>query len=396
MSKGVKIPVSQLMVGITIKLPLSWTQHPFLFNQFEIETTAQIEIVKSLNLTYVYLIAGRELINATQNVPIVAVVEKTPEEHAEEQLASLRKSLRISQNRFQKCAFECRTAFSKVSAEPERAFRSTAGLVEVLMDHIKETPTPNLALVSSVDEAGINEHCVSVAVLSMMLGSVVKCSDDELRDIAMGALLHDVGKQKVPDAIRRKKTNLSEHEINFLKMHPKFGYDLMTKQDIFPETVLDIVLHHHEAADGSGHPDGLKGDAIALTTQIVALVDDFESILRVKGRSPQVALGYLFKNRTAKHSPALISAFVKALGIYPPGTLVQLTNGQVAKVLVTTSVVKQPHVFACDINGDNSAFRFLIEEDIAIEKVIKADELSHAAEKALDPMKAISFYFSSL
>ncbi|PKH55864.1 phosphohydrolase [Shewanella sp. Choline-02u-19] len=397
MSKGVKLPLSQLIVGLTIKLPLSWTNHPFVFNQFEIETGAQIELIKSLNISYVYLIAGKELITTTAAQPVATVVEQSAEDYAKEQLSSLRKSLRISQQRFQKCGVECRTAFSKMSAEPEGAYRAAATLVESLMDHIKETPIPCLALVNSGEDSAITEHGVSVAVLSMMLGHLLDCTNSELRDMAMGALFHDLGKLKVPDVIRRKKSNLSDHEVNFLKMHPKFGYDMMTKQNLFPEAVLDIVLHHHEWADGSGYPDGLKGSAIALSTQIVALANDFELLLKGgEGRSPQVALGYLFKKRVGKHAPSLISALVKVLGIYPPGTLVLLSNAQVAKVLVTTPLVKQPHVLACDENGENTTLRYLIKENISIERVVKIDELSKTALTKLDPSADISFYFSPL
>ena len=397
MSKDVEIPLSQLSTGLTIKLPLSWTQHPFLFNQFEIESQSQIELIKSLNIAYVLLIAGQPKAMSTEQQSTVMPVEKTAEQLAQEKLASLRKSIRVSQQRFQKNAVECRSAFSKVAAEPEGAYRAAATLVEAMMDHIKETATPHLALVNSSEEGAITEHGVSIAVLSMMLGNALSCSDSELRDLAMGAIFHDIGKRKVPDVIRRKKNNLSDHEINFLKMHPKFGYDMLTKQDLFPKAVLDIVLHHHEWADGSGYPDGLKVNKLPLTTQIVALANDFEQLLKFgEGRSPQVALGYLFKNRAGKHAPELISTLVKVLGIYPPGTLVQLSNGQIAKVQITTEVVKQPHVLACDENGDRLSLRYLQEEQITITKVIKLEELTAGAIKALDPTADISFYFSSL
>ena len=397
MSKDVRIPLSKLCIGLTIKLPLSWTQHPFLFNQFEIENQSQIELIKSLNITYVYLITGKALLASTQEQQIEVIVEKSAEEFAQERLASLRKSIRMSQQRFQKNGLECRSAFSKIAAEPEGAYRSAATLVESMMDHIKETSTPHLALVNSNEDDSGTEHGVSIAVLSMMLGCSLGCTDSELRDIAMGSVFHDIGKRKVPDIIRRKKTNLSDHEVNFLKMHPKFGFDMMSKQDLFPKAVLDIVLHHHEWADGSGYPDRLKGAQIPLTTQIVALANDFEQLLKFgNGRSPQVALGYLFKNRAGKHAAALISALVKVLGIYPPGTLVQLSNGQIAKVLITTETVKQPHVLACDENGDNTVLRYLVEEGILISKVLKVDELGTGALKALDPSADISFYFSSM
>ncbi|GIU28355.1 DUF3391 domain-containing protein [Shewanella schlegeliana] len=398
MSKAaeLQIPLSELKVGMTVKLPLSWTDHPFLFNQIEIEKPAHIELIKTLNVSYVTLLGGRELLTDE----VVAEVEEsppTPEQLAEDAKVLVRKSIRLGQQRFTKGASDCRATFSKLGADPQGAYRSAATLVEELMDHLKETDSPHLALVNPGEDISVNQHGVSIAVLSMMIGQALSLNHSQLRDIAMGSLFHDIGKLKVPDVIRRKKNNLSDHEVNFLNMHPNFGYDMLEKLGLFSNEALDIVLHHHEWVDGSGYPHGLKGKQIALTTQVVSLVNDFERLLRGgEGRSPQVALGYLFKNRAGKHEAELISTLVKVLGIYPPGTMVQLSDGDVAKVMVTTSQVQKPIVWSCTLDGQNARLRFLAEESEDIIGVLKPDELSSSALKTLDGKSTVSFYFSSL
>ncbi|WP_108946823.1 HD-GYP domain-containing protein [Shewanella halifaxensis] len=391
----VKVPLSDLKVGMVVKLPLSWTNHPFLFNRIEIESPSHIELIRTLDVAYVYLISGIELLPKKVQSATVAP-SLTPQQLAQEEKAQLRKSLRQGQQRFTKAANDCRGAFAKLGADPQGAYRSAATLVEELMDHLKETETPYLACVDAGIDISINQHGVSIAVLAMMIAQSLRMNHSQLRDIAMGALFHDIGKQKVPDIIRRKKTNLSDHEINFLNMHPQFGYNMLEKSALFPPKVLDIVLHHHEWIDGSGYPHKLQGKQIAVETQVVSLANDFERLLRGEGRSPQVALGYLFKHRVQKHDSALISALVKVLGIYPPGTLVELTNGDVAKVMVTTSEFKKPIIHCCNIDGQHSELKFLQQEDLEIKGVIKLEQLSTAAKRVLDASSPVSFYFSTL
>ncbi|MGS0680889.1 HD-GYP domain-containing protein [Shewanella sp. 125m-7] len=398
MSKAaeVQIPLSELKVGMTVKLPLSWTNHPFLFNRVEIEKLAHIELIKTLNVPYVYLLSGVELLSK-KAAPVKAEIVASAEDIAAEYSALVRKSIRIGQQRFTKGASDCRAAFTKLGSDPQGAYRSAATLVEELMDHLKETDTPQLTLVNAGDDISVNQHGVSIAVLSMMIGQALELTHSQLRDIAMGALFHDIGKQKVPDIIRRKKGQLSEHETNFLNMHPQFGYNMLDKLGLFPQAVLDSILHHHEWIDGSGYPHGLKGNQISLLTQVVSLANDFEGVLRAgEARSPQIALGYLFKNRVDKHDAVLISTLVNVLGIYPPGTLVTLSCGEIAKVMVTTSQVKKPIVWSCNIDGQNGTLRFLAEEEYEITGVIKIEELCSAVVKTLDATSPVSFYFSTL
>ncbi|MCL1147627.1 HD domain-containing phosphohydrolase [Shewanella sp. 10N.261.52.F9] len=392
----VKIPLSALKVGMVVKLPLSWTNHPFLFNRIEIEKNAHIELIKTLNVTFVYLISGEELL-PEQTIVEKTIIAPTVEELAKETKNLVRRSIRLGQQRFTKGANDCRSSFSKLGSDPQGAYRSAATLVEELMDHLKETETPYLSFVNAGQDISVNQHGLSVAVIAMMIGQALGLEHTQLRDIAMGALFHDIGKQKVPDIIRRKKTHLSDHEVNFLNMHPKFGYDMLDKAGLFPAKVLDILLHHHEWIDGSGYPHGLKGKQITIETQVVSLANDFERLLRGgEARSPQVALGYLFKNRVDKHDPAMIATLVKVLGIYPPGTLVSLSSGDVAKVMVTTSAVKKPIVLSCNDDGLEPELRFLQDESVEIVSVIKVEQLSAAAIKALDAKSPVSFYFSTL
>ena len=395
-AEQIHLPLSKLQIGLTVKLPLSWKNHPFLFNRVEIKQEAQIELIKSLGVPYVILLSGHELLPEE----VEEVVEQEVKQVVKEVdlKALVRKSLRLSQQRFVQCVGESRTAFSKVGSDPEGAYRSSVTLVEEMLDHMLEIDTPFLALVSAGEsDASVTQHGISVAVVALMIAKAMDMSKSDMRDIALGCLYHDIGKLRVPDIIRRKKGPLNEHETNFLKKHPNFGYETLNKSGLYNQTVLNIVLHHHEFIDGTGYPDGLKGNKIPMVTQVVSLANDYDRQLWTESnRSPQVALGYLFKNRAGKHSKALIAVLVKILGIYPPGTLVELSDQSVGKVMMTTKEVKQPQVWACKPDGSEASLRFLTKEKVLVEKVLKLEDLSDGAMKALQADMGISFYFSGV
>lgn len=388
-----KIPVSQMVLGLTVKLPLSWTSHPFFRSKVKLEKQVQIEMIKGLDLSYVYVIEGHDLL------PQIAEPEdiELPEEVVDEEIdyrPLAKKSMRVSQQHFLKSVNDSRTVFGKIVSDPEGAYREAATLVEDLVDHLYESETPHLTLVGSGEtDISVTQHGISVAVISMLIAHTLSLTKSEVRDIALGSLFHDIGKLKVPETIRRKRGELTDHESNFLKMHPNFGYDILNRTGLFPEAMLDIVLHHHEFIDGSGFPNHLTEAKILQTTQIVSLANSYEILLH-QHQSPQIALAILFKTQSSKHSNNLISVLVKILGIYPPGTIVRLTDDNIAKVMMTTTDVKQPHVWSCHDSGSEPSFRFLIDEDVQIKEVIKLEDLSEGAIKTLQANSPISFYFN--
>lgn len=392
-----KLLLSEIQLGMRVKLPLSWTNHPFLFNRVDISSAAQIEMIRGLGVPYVFLLSelnrGSETVREDKDVE--DEIEVSPERDLK---ADTRKAIRLSQKRFLENVNNCRSVLGKIVSDPEGAYRLSAALVEDLLSHLQEVEKPFLTLVGMDDnDVSVSQHGVSVAVLAMMMGHALDLSPRELRDIALGSLLHDIGKLKVPDVIRRKRSALTTHESNYLQMHPNFAYDMLNRSGLFPKEVLHIVLHHHEFIDGSGFPDGLTDHKTPIITQIVSLANDYDQQLSGQQiSSPQVALGYLFKNRATKHAESLIAILVKILGIYPPGTIVKLSDGCIAKVMMTSKEVSQPQVWACKEDGSEPSLRFLSDEGVTVQKVIKAEELSEGAIRTLQVDKGVSFYFSSL
>ncbi len=202
----VHLPLAKLQIGLTIKLPLSWKNHPFLFNRVQIKEEVQIELIKSLGVPYVILLSGHELLpeeEESSNESEEEVEQQTPEVDIK---MEVRKSLRLSQQRFIKSVNDTRTAFSKTGSDPEGAYRSSAAIVEEMLEHMSEVELPELALVSAGEsDSSITQHGISVAVVALMIAKTMNLNMSDMRDIALGCLYHDIGKLKVPDTIRRKR-----------------------------------------------------------------------------------------------------------------------------------------------------------------------------------------------
>ncbi len=354
---------------------------------------AEIELINSLDITYVTVIDGHHLLANDEDVKEVVVEEVVAEFDIQ---GAIKKSVHSSQQRFNKAASDLRPAFSKVISDAEVSYRESATVVEQLMTHLNESKQPEIVFVTSVDkEPSITQHSVSVAVLAMMMANSIGLSHSELRDLALGCVFHDVGKLKIPDAIRRKRTDLTTVEVNYMKTHPNLGYEMLDRSGLFPASVLDIVLHHHEFLDGSGYPNKLTEIKIPKLTQIAALANDYAGLLMKTG-SPQVALGTLFKTRMGKHSKDLIQVLVKVLGIYPPGSIVKLSDGKIAKVMMTSPESKQPHVYSCNDRGGEATFRCLTDEDVTIIETIKIESLSEKLISTLQANSPVCFYISHI
>ncbi|OPY56633.1 MAG: Cyclic di-GMP phosphodiesterase response regulator RpfG [Pelotomaculum sp. PtaU1.Bin035] len=177
-------------------------------------------------------------------------------------------------------------------------------------------------------------HSVNVCILALMTGITLGYSRGELAVLGMGALLHDLGKIKVPDEILIKPGSLTEKEWVMMKRHTVEGYWLIHDAGNIGELQAIIALQHHENYDGSGYPLGLKGDKIHEYAQVVAIADKFDAITadRVyrKAFPPHEAYemcsasgNYFFKEHIAK-------AFMYNIAAYPAGTIVELNNGMVA------------------------------------------------------------------
>ena len=145
-------------------------------------------------------------------------------------------------------------------------------------NHLEEIAT-SLAGAIDAKDPYTKGHSTSVSRYSEALARAVNLPEDEIQQIALGALLHDVGKIGIPENVLRKTSNLSDDEWNIMKQHPVIGAEKVLKPNPVLRELIPIVKYHHERIDGKGYPEGLKGDEIPLAARIVAIADTFHALV---------------------------------------------------------------------------------------------------------------------
>jgi putative nucleotidyltransferase with HDIG domain len=210
-------------------------------------------------------------------------------------------------------------------------------LVETMVDSVFSNQNALLPLAGlKRHDSYTFEHSVSVCALMVAFARGLELPRELIREIALGALLHDVGKAKVPAAILNKPARLTEAEFAQMKAHVVQSVILLQNTPGISETALKVAGQHHERYDGTGYPHQLKGESISLYGQMAAIVDVYDAISsdRVyhKGMAPSDALKKLLEWSEHHFEPKLVHSFIRAIGIYPSGSLVRLESGRLAVV----------------------------------------------------------------
>lgn len=180
-------------------------------------------------------------------------------------------------------------------------------------------------------------HSLNVSVLSLVIGVAMKFDKKELYKLGLSGLLHDIGKVFIPDSILNKPEKLTEDELKLIQQHSEKGYRYLKDAFDLPIKTCLGVKCHHEYYDGTGYPNGLKGDDIFIYGRIIAVADVFDALTsdRVyrKALSPSEAIEYLMGNSGIMFDPKIVKIFLEKVAPYPVGTTVKLSNGSVGVVM---------------------------------------------------------------
>ncbi|WP_092333256.1 HD-GYP domain-containing protein [Desulfosporosinus hippei] len=179
-------------------------------------------------------------------------------------------------------------------------------------------------------------HSVNVAILATLIGMQIGFAGQTLRDLTLGALLHDIGKGSIPPEILNKPSELTSKELEIIKKHPLIGEEMLKEADLSAE-VLSIIRHHHERWNGHGYPDGVSQQAITLSAQVVAVSDVFDALISDrpyrKGLPPYYALELIIAGSGEEFNENIVKSFLQCLVLYPEGSIVTLNTGEVGTVI---------------------------------------------------------------
>lgn len=212
-----------------------------------------------------------------------------------------------------------------------------AEIVENIVDQITKDAQTFLRITSIREIDNYTYlHSIDVCIYSIILGKSLGLDDKNLRKLGLGAMLHDIGKGKIPTEILFKPGPLTEEEFNIMKSHTIYGYEIITNSPNLDIVTANIALQHHERWDGKGYPGHLKGNNINIFARIVTICDIYDALTanRVyRGRIlPHEAAEYIINNNGVIADPAITKYFVQNVAIYPVGSTVLLSTGEIGRV----------------------------------------------------------------
>lgn len=180
-------------------------------------------------------------------------------------------------------------------------------------------------------------HCIDASVLAIAFGRQLGMPRGQIQNLALGALMFDMGKMKLPEELLSKPGRLTDEEFALMKKHVEFSVEIMRETKGVSEHAIDMAATHHERFDGSGYPNGASGGEIPLLGRVAGIVDFFDAITSDRpyapARSPHEAIRNLYELRNTAFQDELIEQFIQTLGAYPVGTLVELSNGEAGIVI---------------------------------------------------------------
>ncbi|MBU1621638.1 MAG: DUF3391 domain-containing protein [Gammaproteobacteria bacterium] len=412
----VKIAPKDIKLGYAIKLPVGWMKHPFLTNKMVVSSPQQLRIILSLELDYVYFYPERSSTIEDTEAPAKSAESRISQDLEDlqqrtqmqldktqriEQAKAHRRELQKTEKAFAQSMAQVRNLMTKVQGRPLNAIEDASQLISNLADTILSEDALVLHLISQAgkEQESMYFHVLNVSILAMMLAKNLKYSADEVKWTGLGAMFHDIGKLKIPSQILRKTTALTTPELNFLKLHPKLGLELLGLTQQFPTEAKAIVEQHHEYLDGSGYPAALKAGQINKLARVVAVVNEFDNLCHPldmsQARSPHHALSVMYKTMKGKLGDLEMKVMIKMMGIYPPGTVVLLSDKRVGIVMaVNSDSMLYPNVliYDADVPRLEAAIVTLEANKLSIEKVVKPKALPPEVFAYLNPRAQVSYF----
>ncbi len=406
------VAVEDLRVGMFIQLEGGWLSHPFPLSSFRLASPEQIATIRGLGLQRVRWVpeksdaaggagaqAGAEA-GLTQDAGPSAV-ELAAQQRRQDLLAQ-REAAQRCERQHAEAARVWREASDAVGARPQDAGRTTEQLARAILDKMLGADELGIRLVSGGGDRAA-AHALNVGVISLLIGRTLCFSEAEMLELGIGALMHDVGKADVADRFRHVEEGFSASELNAYRDHVAKGVSLGQRMAL-PAGALKVLAQHHEHTDGSGFPLKLASERITLAARVVALVNRYDNLCNPQARTlaltPHEAVSVLFAQGRQRFDAAVLNAFIRMMGVYPAGSLVQLTDDRFAMVVgVNSSRPLKPRVLVHEAKVPRSEALVLDLEqvsDLGIRRSLPVAKVPPAAIDYLDPRPRVSYYFETL
>lgn len=444
----------QLRVGIFVQLELSWFKHDFARSAFKISSEEQLREVLALRLPRYRHDPKRSdaLAAEPSNQESTDAIPATPDEHEvsddphlfdscdvptlaqpsqapaetmppttadlevtdarilqDEQLRARflvqrEQRIKVVENEFVKAVGVLKNLNSNLLSKTKDTLEAVDVLVGEMVTAFLERPDVTLHIMGeNVGGEEVYHHSLNVAIVSMMLAKDLGFSSEMARELGIGALVHDIGLMKIPGRILLTPPDeYTTPERNLRAKHVEYGVEIGRGLG-FSSEILAIIAQHHEFADGSGYPNSLKEAAMTPAARVVSLVNYYDNLCNPldfsRAMTPHEALSLMFSQRRSKFEARTMAVLIRCLGVYPPGTIVQLSNEAVAVVIsVNPKISTRPCVLVYNEKmPKEKAIILNLEHDlkISITKAVSPSALPPKVAFYLNPRKRVTYFFDS-
>jgi HD-GYP domain-containing protein (c-di-GMP phosphodiesterase class II) len=404
------ISIDQLRAGMYVaKIDLSWFQSPFIRRSLLIEHTIQIEKLRRAGAQHIVidLSRGDDVETSSALDPLIASQETTltpqrlPSKSVPKPLTQLNKEYAQALVARKQLEQAVHSVFSSIS---EQGFVDPQLATEAVQEVSIVTRTiPNSAIFMALSQqragdSSLSQHALSTCTLALVVGQSFGYNPLELQELALAALLHDIGLLQIPAPIIQQSANtsspLSTHDRRILQSHPQLGILALERQGGFGAKVLQMIGEHHIRLDDSGYPQGTKGEFTSERSRILMIADYYDELITGFGGAsplaPHQALQRIFReSQDGAFDQVILSRFIKLIGIYPVHSRVQLNTKEravvtelnpsalhrpVVTITHTPSGTETPNPLVIDLSDQVN-----VTPERAIDKVLDSPEPAHSA-----------------
>lgn len=356
-----KIDVMDLRPGMYIsQLDRPWLETPFLFQGFELRTAEDMDLLKQ-HCQYV-------VIDVTLGLDALPQRNRTGYESRmrsiQEQEAKISQEVRqladSPDTPRQRPVYQDQAPLEQEIVQAREAEADARKTIRDVIEHIHRDKEFNIALATKVVTSMVNSilrnpdalvcltylrnineytalHSIRTCILGIAFGRHLVFTKEELIDLGLGLMLHDVGMLKIPKEILTKPAGLDKEQFDAMKRHVGWGLAIVKKSGGLPPLAMQVMQQHHERRDGEGYPVRLKGDAISQAGYISSIVDVYDAVTSDRnyagGMSAEDALKRMYEWREKDFHPQLVEEFIRCMGIFPIGSLVELSTGSIGVVI---------------------------------------------------------------
>ncbi len=383
-----RIPVDQLKPGMfVVGMDQPWYKTPYLLHHFLVQSMdtvnelirhgvreVTIDPAKGLDVADTCRSGGQDGTGSADTSSPATALGSTSHDDPEFERDKESTIRRIDHRMYQEAEASIERVFEEVGGGGVPSLPAVKSVVNRFFNRVLRDPTAMMTQVMLQQmrrfDRSLASHAIDTSILSLIVASAYGVAPEEMEEIGMGALMHDIGYVRLPRNLYRARRQLALHEEELLQQHPRLGHTMLAVAKDLPDLVRRTVLEHHERIDGSGYPSRLSGAALLLAGQLVGLVDTYQSLVTFRaGHIPlppfQAVRNLFMLGEKRTFDKALVEAAIKCLGVYPIGSVVKLNTGELAVVVGVHPEHRLKPVLKIIVGPRGQSYPTPIEVDLA-------------------------------